>query len=597
MQTFRDLIARVPFVRAISTRLRNSATMRQVLVSTILSIAVLIGIAFMTLQASYVNVLKNGDFEHGFYQADGCGIVGNYWHCMTNGGAANYGFYDEQWDPVVSDGEHGQLIEVNTKGIDAPDADRYAGLYQTVAVIDWAEYTLSLKGMIRTTMMDGDPWRYRVQVGWTNGAYADWTKVTNWQDVGWDTYYERTSPGSMSDYSTKFMAEDDYITVYVRVWKKWGIPGEEIDLNLDSISLTGPAVGGYYVPAPQPQPTAAPTTAPVTEHKPSSPTTETTCQGSDYIYNGNFEHGFNQISVGHVGKSWGAFTNGGAAGYGFYDEMWPLVVTDGTHGQLIEINHKEVYPGDPDRYAGLYQKIKGLYPGTTYELTVRGLLRGVGDEPDPGRYVADWGYNHGYDTHWENVDNWQVMNLGPIYPRTEPGEMGTYRVRFKAESHSMVLFIRGLKRWNITGSEMDFNLDSISLRGCKTTTHYPEKPYYPEPTSNSCVHVVQPGDALGYIAQHNWVTVYDLMRLNGIQNADIIYVGQQLMIPGCAADAKPVYQKPVYTEPQKRWHTVRPGDTLSQICATYDVDPNTLISYNGITNPNFIYVGQELIIP
>ena len=64
----------------------------------------------------------------------GCGDVGTSWNCFTNGGVANYGFYDDQWEPVVADGDHSQLIEINTKGMAAADADRYAGLSQTVRV-------------------------------------------------------------------------------------------------------------------------------------------------------------------------------------------------------------------------------------------------------------------------------------------------------------------------------------------------------------------------------------------------------------------------------------------------------------------------------
>ncbi len=171
-------------------------------------------------------------------------MVGSGWQCFTNGGAANYGFYDDQWDRTVAEGNHSQLIEINTKNIMVGDADRYAGIYQTVAVVDWADYTLSLKGMIRTTSMDGDPWRYRVQVGWTFGPYPNWGAVNNWKDVGWDTYYERTDPGAFLSYSTNLMAESDYVTVYIRVWKKWGVPNEEIDINLDAIALTGPSP--YY---------------------------------------------------------------------------------------------------------------------------------------------------------------------------------------------------------------------------------------------------------------------------------------------------------------------------------------------------------------
>jgi hypothetical protein len=192
-------------------------------------------------QASLTNVLYNGGFEQGFSNQAGCGAVGSGWQCFTNGGAANYGFYDDQWERVVSEGSHSQLLEVNTKGIMVGDADRYAGIYQTVPVVNWADYSLSLKGIIRTTSLEGDPWRYRVQVGWSFGAYPDWTQVTNWQDVGWDKYYPRTEPGNFSSFLTKFRAEAEYVTVYMRVWKKWGVPNEELDVNFDAISLVGPS--------------------------------------------------------------------------------------------------------------------------------------------------------------------------------------------------------------------------------------------------------------------------------------------------------------------------------------------------------------------
>src|SRR5690606_32481377 len=36
--------------------------------------------------------------------------------------------------------------------------------------------------------------------------------------------------------------DSEVITLFVRVWKKWGVAYEEVDVNLDAISLTGPAV-------------------------------------------------------------------------------------------------------------------------------------------------------------------------------------------------------------------------------------------------------------------------------------------------------------------------------------------------------------------
>jgi len=44
-------------------------------------------------------------------------------------------------------------------------------------------------------------------------------------------------------------------------------------------------------------------------------------------------------------------------------------------------------------------------------------------------------------------------------------------------------------------------------------------------------------------------------------------------------------------------HIVRRGETLSSIARSYGVDMWTLARFNGITNPNLVYVGQRLLIP
>ena len=361
--------------------------------------------------SNVMNVVKNGSFEGGFESQPGCGMVGAGWTCFTNGGAAAYGFYDDMWAPVVADGEHSQLIEINTKGLVAPDADRYAGIYQTVKVMPGEVYKLSLKGMIRTTNFEGDPWRYRVEVGYTHGGHGDWQQVMNWQDVGWDEYFPRTEPGNFSGFMGQIKAKEEALTLYIRVWKKWGVPNQELDVNLDSISLVGMHAGdghgreadgeahGREAEGHPEQPMMAPE-KPMGE-KPMEmgkemPKEQVVCGGPNLVYNGGFEQGFNPASIGDVGRGWGSFTNGGAANYGFYDDMWPPVVASGEHAQLIEINTKGIVPADNDRYAGIYQRIGKLEPGKTYELTVRGRVarrrrRGQATRTDGKRRAASTG--------------------------------------------------------------------------------------------------------------------------------------------------------------------------------------------------------------
>jgi hypothetical protein len=205
------------------------------------------------------HAIHNGSFEEGFTVRPGCATgnqdfessVGTRWSCFTNQGAANYGFYADAWTPVVADGKYSQLIEINTWGVENGDNNRYAGIYQTVPTFPGAEYQLSLRGMVRTTNMEGDLWRYRVQIGYIDGENPDWRDVKNWTDVGWDTYYPRTEPGAFSDYQTTIETPSDRLTLFIRVWKKWGLSDEELDVNLDTIRLVNLGIPEPKKPEPK----------------------------------------------------------------------------------------------------------------------------------------------------------------------------------------------------------------------------------------------------------------------------------------------------------------------------------------------------------
>jgi hypothetical protein len=218
---------------------------RTALLLLVIAAGVVIAALPHTSHASTPPTLINGSFEGGFVNQPVCRWrsdlyetnVGAGWRCFTNFGAARYGFYADAWPPVVADGQTSQLIEINTWGLESGDNDRYAGIYQTVPTSPGADYQFSMRGMIRTTKLDGDAWRYSVQVGYLEGGDTDWRNVKNWTDVGWNTYYPRTEPGVFNEYQTVLTPESDQITLFIRVWKKWGLTNEEIDVNLDAISL------------------------------------------------------------------------------------------------------------------------------------------------------------------------------------------------------------------------------------------------------------------------------------------------------------------------------------------------------------------------
>ena len=109
-------------------------------------------------------------------------------------------------------------------------------------------------------------------------------------------------------------------------------------------------------------------------------------------------------------------------------------------------------------------------------------------------------------------------------------------------------------------------------------------------SSSYIYYTVQSGDTLSGIAAKYGTTVNTLVSLNGISNPNLIYVGEVLKIPATGSDVN------VSTASTMNY-TVQSGDTLSGIAAKYGTTVNTLVSLNGISNPNLIYVGEILKIP
>ncbi|MHB1161901.1 MAG: peptidoglycan DD-metalloendopeptidase family protein [Chloroflexota bacterium] len=66
------------------------------------------------------------------------------------------------------------------------------------------------------------------------------------------------------------------------------------------------------------------------------------------------------------------------------------------------------------------------------------------------------------------------------------------------------------------------------------------------------------------------------------------------LAPGATPTPSPVPTQPRPTEPQR--YRVEPGDTMYRIAARFGVSPDTILSANGLSNPNSIAVGQTLLV-
>ncbi len=101
-------------------------------------------------------------------------------------------------------------------------------------------------------------------------------------------------------------------------------------------------------------------------------------------------------------------------------------------------------------------------------------------------------------------------------------------------------------------------------------------------TGNTQTHIVQSGDTLSGIAS-NWGTNWqELAHQNSLSNPNMIYSGQVIRFTGGQSGAT------------ARNYTVRSGDNLSSIASRLGATVQSLVSMNGISNPNLIYAGQTL---
>ncbi len=114
---------------------------------------------------------------------------------------------------------------------------------------------------------------------------------------------------------------------------------------------------------------------------------------------------------------------------------------------------------------------------------------------------------------------------------------------------------------------------------------------------DTLVHVVQRGDNLFRISLRYNVPMNQIAAANGILNYNLIYAGQSLVIPGASGGEPPDDPTPTPPPGEVGTYTVRPGDTLASIARRFNTTYPILASFNGIANPNLIFVGQVLQIP
>ena len=140
---------------------------------------------------------------------------------------------------------------------------------------------------------------------------------------------------------------------------------------------------------------------------------------------------------------------------------------------------------------------------------------------------------------------------------------------------------------------------------------------------------VLPGETLWLIAQNYSTTISAIVTLNGINDPEALSIGQELVIPvgfaeeivettgvasvesesSAAADGSEAItvivagsEGTALTDDLASWHTIAPvlvenGDSLDAIAAANDTSVGAIMALNGLSDPNLIFIGVELLVP
>lgn len=102
-------------------------------------------------------------------------------------------------------------------------------------------------------------------------------------------------------------------------------------------------------------------------------------------------------------------------------------------------------------------------------------------------------------------------------------------------------------------------------------------------TSSTKTYKIKSGDTLSGIASKFGTTTKKLKNLNNIKNPDAIQAGKTIKVTG-----------KVKKKSSKKYHTVKSGDTVSQLAVDYNSTSAKIKKWNNLKNANAIQIGQKL---
>lgn len=112
------------------------------------------------------------------------------------------------------------------------------------------------------------------------------------------------------------------------------------------------------------------------------------------------------------------------------------------------------------------------------------------------------------------------------------------------------------------------------------------------------LHQVRKGESILSIASLYDVKASAVTEANRITDPELIREGILLLIPGGVKKvSSPTAGAPSGGSGDVIKYKIKPGDTLFSIAAAFGVKVSAILAANGMSNPDYLKVGQELFIP
>ena len=131
----------------------------------------------------------------------------------------------------------------------------------------------------------------------------------------------------------------------------------------------------------------------------------------------------------------------------------------------------------------------------------------------------------------------------------------------------------------------------LTIPGVTTATAEVEQLTHDQDKPANAVYTVKKGDTLYEIAQHNKVSITDLLAWNNKKSAQIT-AGEKLVVSPLDEMVEQARQE----EAEQLTHIVKPGESPAKIAAQYGVNVDDFLAWNKLSKASTIQIGQRLVV-